>query len=355
MKTLSLALILSLSSLHAKASDWYYSFNIDSFSHSEIAPVKQVFDELKGPPIRKGNAAFTFDAIELNAQYASWKLGAFMRYHYLLNFSADTAELIYADKNDVEVQANKQYELDITANHVAAKGLSLAYTKAIGNWRFTLSTAYLDADQMTDGRLHGKLQTDDNNTVDGEAFLAYAYSKDLFFKREESGMKGKGYTIDTEANWQNKAWSFNWTAKDLSSNIQWSDQDYTTAQASSDNISYDNEGFISTSPLLSWFETEMQIDQALPTQHRINLDYTANAYNTFGLEYYRFDTLGFYRITYSRHLNENTSLHGHYDLSSNAVLLGYRFKNLSMGYTADKPNPEDAYTLGLHVSLGISF
>ncbi|SMF47894.1 hypothetical protein SAMN02745866_03089 [Alteromonadaceae bacterium Bs31] len=338
------------------ASDWQHSISANSFSYSEIAPIKQIFDDLRGPPLKKGDTAFTFNSLNIESSYKSLKLGIFSRYHYILNFTPDTAELIYADKNDRQLQENTPYLLDISADHVAASGLAIGYAKTFGNVQLELSASYLTANQMIDGRLSGYIQTNSDSTFDGEASLAYAYSNDIFFNRENSGISGQGYSFDAGLEWHiNKHWIFRWKGKDINSEIKWSRQHFTSAQASSDNISYNRQGLISTRPVLSWIESAKNISQTLPSQHNAHLNYFWENNGIFGLEYYQFDAVNFYRITYAKTLMPETVFHSYYDLSSKALMVACQRKNLTISYAADKLLPEKAYTLEFKVAYAFTF
>jgi len=348
--------MLSLIANAVAASPWELNLKASSYSYSKIAPVSQVFDNLEGPTVKSGDTAFTDNRIELKFQKGRFGVGLFSRYHYLLYFTPETADFIHAINNDIAIAPSSDYPIDLTAHHMAGEGMTFHFTQAINGFHFATSGSYIRAHRMTEGRLWGNLTTNENNEAGGDAYLAYSYSDDLFFKREKSTVKGYGFTLDASLAWQiHEGWTLSAAGKDLVSDVKWQDQHYTTAEASTKTIAYDNEGFINVSPILTWYETEKSLSQTFPRQTTIRLEHTLDQRNGLGLEYYQYDSLNFPRLTYTRKLSGSGIFSTHYDLESKAILLKYQNRHLSASYTADKLSPGEAFVLGFELTYSLAW
>jgi len=102
------AMLLSASKASiAGQAEFYLSSHI--FGHSETAPIKQiVVDDFEGSDFDAGKHSFTHNVWEAGAVYKGIKLAVIARYDYALSYSEDTAYLVYADKNEIQIQKNKR-------------------------------------------------------------------------------------------------------------------------------------------------------------------------------------------------------------------------------------------------------
>ncbi|VUD56717.1 hypothetical protein TDB9533_02363 [Thalassocella blandensis] len=332
---------------------------VSSFSYSDVATIKQTADSLKGPAIRSGEFAVT-------ANYASFGnkihfanqdnyLGVkiFQRVDYYLEFTPDTAHLIYADQNDIELSGEKDYQVDMFSNSISASGIAAIYGgRPLDQVKLELTLSFMEVDYMNYGRLWGNLNSLSND-AEGKLNLDYHYSDDVFFDREESGEKAKGWSVDVNASWTiSPSFDISLASRDLMSEIRWDQQDRTVAQANSDRL-VNTEGQLKVRPALSWIESETDIVQKLPRQIDFRQNYHLNQNNTVGLQQYVYDSRVFFRSYYERSFNRYGRVKTYYDWSVDAFGLAYHSKLFYFDIASDSKDFEKAYTFSLSMGLNI--
>lgn len=355
-KTLFLSSLLLMSSARVLGGENVPSFLIESYSYSEIAPIKQVLGDLKGPNVRDGNIAFTTNLIEfgVSTKFDNGKGGftyaLFSRYDYSLTFTSDTAKLIYAEKNDVELEENQHFDIDLTANHLRASGIKIGYLGDVSSdFSFQINVSYLYANALTDGRLWGDVDTGDelDGSVSGGLFLDYLYSDDALFNREPSGIKGQGYSVDVKLLWDySSKLHFEVDLKDVSSRIYWRDQHHTTAIASPDTIRYDDSGRLNVRPALTWIEREKNHQQHLPRQIYLLSRYQLSGGGAVEYVRYIYDGEAFDRVGIRRQIADNVMLSSFYDTDTKAFNLGVKTQYFHVAITSDSFKLKKAFSFG---------
>ena len=323
---------------------------LESESYSEIAPIKQLLDDLKGPAFDRGDLAFTHNQFEIGERRGSWEVSAFLRYDYLLEFSNDTAELAYVDKNDKELEKQRNYQLYLEPNHLRAKGLGLAYYIDLpADSYLKLRANYLRAEALTDGTLRGQLRTLEDR-VEADLVLDYNYSRDALLKREEENVRGNGLSIDIDLHWQfAPQWTLDIAARDLASEIRWNDVTYTRATAISNTVSYDDDGFIDVKPTVSGIEGYRDHSQPLPRRiaTTVSHQWRPNVQLSAGLrsvDKYLFPQLN------ASWVQAGTQWQVGVDIEQQALMLGVNYQGLKVNIKSDAIKPDDAKAFGLSLS-----
>ncbi len=276
MKAASFCLFLVLApcAAHADSEPRYLYTALASDSYSEIAPIKQLLDDLEGPRFDRGDLAFSHSWLELGERRGAWEVGVFARYDYFLEFNNDTAELAYADKNNIELEKNRRYQVYLQPNTLRARGVGVGYYFApSAAFSLRLRGNYLRASQLSDGKLAGELLALEDS-VEANLQLDYNYSRDALLKREEERVRGNGLSLDVDLQWQIASrWRLDFRSRDLLSAIWWRDVTYTRATAISDTISYDDDGSINARPAVSGVESYRDHRQTLPRQLSMGVHY----------------------------------------------------------------------------------
>lgn len=331
-----------------------YSF-IESQSYSEIAPIKQVVDGLEGSPIDSGTFAFTHNQFEVGQRWKGFELAAFWRYDYYLEFDKDTAQLVYLDKNGIAPEKGRKYDVYLKANHLVSRGIGLGYS-----YDFTPDLAgrvrlnYLTASEMVDGDLQGHISTD-ANTYDGDLKLDYGYSEDILLDRREESVRGKGYSLDVDLFWQlTERLDMAFSGRDVYSRIRWKDLTYTRATATTDRISYDQDGNLQSIPGIQGVETYRNHTQRLPERYRLTGRYVLNDRWSTSAEVFSYDEHYFPRVTLSRHWNAFT-LDASYDFEAEAFGVGLSSRYAQFLLRTDDTDWEKAKALELLLSVGVRY
>ncbi|SFM56942.1 hypothetical protein [Halopseudomonas yangmingensis] len=352
---LSLAIAL-LAASHAQADNRFETrSSLHSISYSDIAPIKQVIDGLKGKPINAGDFAFTHNQFEISQHWNNWEFAAFWRYDYYLEFDKDTAQLIYLDKNRQPYQEGKVYKVELDANHLRSQGLGIGYVFNIRPGLDLRTRAnYLSATEMQDGSLRGAVATEAGN-YSGQLDLDYNYSEDKLLKRAKQSVKGRGWSLDLDLDWQINSQLNAWLhGRDLYSAIRWNNLTYTVADATTDRASYNPDGTISFRPAVSGFEGYRDHTQRLPARYTLGSSYRMAPEWSLTGEIFSYDEHLFPRAALNWHLKHAT-LQASYDFGADAFGLGVNSKYLQVLLRADDTDYQKAKALQLHIAGQIRY
>jgi hypothetical protein len=342
------AMLLSASKASiAGQAEFYLSSHI--FGHSETAPIKQiVVDDFEGSDFDAGKHSFTHNVWEAGAVYKGIKLAVIARYDYALSYSEDTAYLVYADKNEVQIQKNKRYELDLDVFHARTNGVKIGYQLDLNNdmrWEFDVS--YLTVSTFLDGGIDGAITVLDDD-YQGEINLDYVYDNDKLLDRQVEKTSGKGFAADLSWAWQANS-KLGFAAKwiDLYSALRIERAPFTEAKASSSRVNLDAQGRIDVKPVLSGRERYRKHTLRFPRQMKLEGNYWLEDRQQLALRYYRYDRLGFVSVSLLQKLSQAWSVDGAYDFSAQALTFGLTHLNFRLELSSDHLDLYEARTFGL--------
>lgn len=249
------------------ASDWSVFIDVESHSYTEPYEIHATAHGLSGT-LGDGDFGFTHDHVAVGVGYRGWSLAAVARYDYLVEANEDTAEIAFYAENDLEVPANRRYDLTVRVNHSRSQGFKVGYA-----WRpestisVGVAASFLRADSLLDGRGSGFVTTLDDNTYDGFGFVDYTYTRDPLFDRDVPSHEGRGYTVDVRLGWRpTPDWRFDLAADDLYGRITWPDASFTRADVTTSTTAFDDDGFLHVTPVLRGIESKKSYHQKLPAR-----------------------------------------------------------------------------------------
>ncbi len=209
------------------ASEWEVFTSINAYSYSDTNIHEEDWFTLR--PYQPGRVSFLFSTAEVGVKYRNWTISAISRYDYWSEFNEDTGELLYRKGNSLNPELGREYDIDLSVNHIRARGLKLTYSWH--PWRYRRLTArvglsYLTADRLLDGGIYGAATEVTEDRYAGDLLVDYDGSQDIFFEGLESSYRGsgKGLALDLHLMWQIE--HFGMVAldiDDLMSEIYWSD------------------------------------------------------------------------------------------------------------------------------------
>ncbi|THB67093.1 MAG: hypothetical protein D6B27_05255 [Gammaproteobacteria bacterium] len=336
---------------HAKYG--FYSF-AESESYSEVAPIKQTINDLKGDAIDRGSIAFTHNQLEIGVTDCGWQLGIFKRYDYLMLFNNDAAQIIYHKNNDISPANGREFNFYLNANHIESNGINIGYSFSSRDFfKGSIKLNYILSRNMTLGNLHGMASSIDDD-LDADLWLDYNYSRDVLLERPEENVKGKGYSLDLSIKLQPiKDLIIAFGGYDVVSKIQWKDITYTKATATTNIIEVDEDGFPSFIPVISGVEKERDVTQKLPKRYFLSLNYTINESHSLIAEAKRYHNMIFPYLGYRLKAAESSYSLG-YGFKSRAPSIKYNGKNFGIGIAMDHINPEKAKYLNLLLSYRVA-
>lgn len=361
--------LLVAPSLEAQPREGYFT-RAESFSHSAANPLNTLLNVLIGPAPEDGDYALSRNSIEFGYRYDRLELSLIHRNDYNLYFSPESAEFAYLNQNGLEIPFDKRYEVDVEANQYQLTGVKTGYRIPLSD---TLSlygnlalyhaseSVYgrMGKDENGEGGYIGITRVDvngsDKRILDGELHADYYYTDDLLFQRGVDAPSGRGYSADIGLRWQALP-NLLVTAEfaDVLGEIRWSDLPHTIADATSETITFDDDGFLEAHPNFDGQERFDDLDQELTHRERIGLEYRYRKY-TVGYEYDRMRVVTFHRLVGGYHWSDRWGFSASYDTTSQAV--GFKL-SMPIGeafVTFDELDTENAHTFGFGWSLTYQF
>lgn len=337
-----------------KQFDWYT--RLQAFAHSETAPVKQIVaDDFVGDSFDGGERSFTHNLWETGVIFRNFRFAYLLRYDYDVKYDPDTVFIIYADKNSLPVEAEREYDVRLQALHTQSQGFKFGYQhQPSENFVLSADISYLVARKVTDGELTGNLTVDDNNQYSGGLSLDYIYDTDRLLGRNAEKPEGQGYSMDFGWRWAfNETWSVEGLLTDFFSKIYFNEAPYTLADASSDRISLDENGRIDVKPVLSGFEGYQDYVFRYPRQFslRISHDYQSNI--MLSARWKRYDDYDFLFLENKYQLNDDLGFSMSLEPRSRALSLGIHSDYIQFELTSDRVDFSKARTFGLVLGLSI--
>lgn len=358
MPRLFLVLVILLQAAHAyaKESNLNIYFHSHTFAYSETAPIKQIaFDDFIGPRFYGGKDSFTTNRWEAGVGFANMHVAAIARYDYQVRYSEDSAELIYADKNDKTLEDGRDYRLNLEVLHARTRGIKWGYTfDVVDEWHAGFAVSYLETRSYLDGFIRGNLSVNNNN-YSGMFELDQVYSQDKLLDRLVTAEQGRGYALDLYARWQiSAALLMELQGLDVLHRLKFDKAPFTRASASTNNVSLDAEGRIDVKPTLSGQEGFRSHTLQLPSQFQFDIEYALGAAD-FLLSLYRYDNLNFPSVGFKLTpiIGQELSLHHHF--TENALSFDLGGENWRISLLSNRLEIHKATIFGLSFEIGVTF
>lgn len=347
-KILFLALFLPTSIF---AQSQHIEYRMEADLYSQPISIHSFLDDWQDTKLKSGNNAFAHGKMQLALQQDNWNYAWLWRYDYVLNFSHDMAKVYYQIENDLPIDANQHYNLDLKAAHIDAVGTRFAYDWHIGeNWMITSGLTALIGRHYIDGSFQGAGQTtqmqelfDRVEWLNGS--LNYSYDKPAL-KEEKMGWdaranRGYGYALDfiVEGRLFDQV-DINIHAEDLFSYLYWKKAPYTQYELKyhqDHRPRFDIQGQLGV---------KESYKQRLPYKITTSINYAPSAslwkvgISTLSNEYITLYQLNAY---YQFALG---SLGIHYEPQSQAYGISFQHDNLGFKYLTDDLNTNRAHRMG---------
>jgi len=196
---------------------------VDLFSYSDANIHEDDWFTLG--PYQPGEISFIYSTAEVGFKWRKWKFSGISRYDYWTEFNEETGEILYLKTNSLELDKNRLYNIDITANHIRAKGIKFGYEwLPFKNITTSVAVSYLNADRLIDGNIYGQARELRKNRYEGDLYVDFSATQDFVFEGTDSAHqgKGRGYTVDIHTQWKiNKIAELTLQINDLYSAITW--------------------------------------------------------------------------------------------------------------------------------------
>lgn len=327
------------------------------YGHSETAAIKQiVLDEFEGSDYAGGKGSFTHNVWESGVRFDGFKIAAIARYDYVLNYTTDVAELVYADKNDKKIETNRSYDLYLDIFHARTYGFKVGYSfSLLPSLIMDVDISALKVASFMDGSLNGNVLVGDDS-YDGDIYLDYVYTKDKLLDRITAKPNGYGYALDLRWAFQaNDRLNIDAKILDLFSQIKIDRAPFTTAKASSNRVNLDDNGQIDVKPVLTGREGFRKHTLRLPKQMSIEGGYRLDDFYIAGVRFDQYDQRTYTSLLLSIPFSDKQQFKSAYDFRTGAFTFDWQDQNWRCSITSDEIDITQARTFGLSFGLARQF
>jgi hypothetical protein len=323
------------------------------YGHSETSSIKQiVFDNFEGSDYAGGKRSFTHNNWESGVRFKQFKLATIARYDYVLSYTQDVAELIYADKNSKQIETNREYDLYLDVLHARSYGFKFGYSfSLLPSLTMGVDVSALKLTSFMDGKITGNILVGDDS-YDGDIFLDYVYSQDKLLDRIADKPSGYGYAVDVRWDFQvNDHLSIDAEVLDLLSQIKIDRAPFTTAGATSNRVNLDANGRIDVKPALTVNESYRKHTLKLPQRLSLEGRYLlSNAYE-LGARFDRYENTTYNSLLFTMPFDDKQLLQTAFDFRTEALTLGWQNEYWRCAITSNQFDITKARTFGLSFSF----
>lgn len=326
---------------------------------SEPVPISLYEDDLRGDYLSDGGRyAVTFNSLELGATYGDFSLSYFLREDYAFEFSEETFELIYRDKNRLPIDENREYALFLKAQHIRAEGWRLGYSMPLGDFGDAgIAVNYLQAEELLYGTVSGTVRIEEGDIDRGNLGIFYYYHEDYFLNRSiNDPARGEGYSIDLNADLTLLAGlQLKLNFYDLLGRIHWRSAPYSDLKIESTSTYYDEEGYAHRNPTLSGFQRTGDFKQPLPLHYEFRLTQALPYRLSLAYDREQYDKVVFNRLFFAYNILQETRFITGYDFTAESTWLGLEAPGFHLVFATDDFSLVDSKTLVLRAGAHIRF
>lgn len=327
----------------------------DAFVLSEPISIDAALNEWAGTYQTDGKNQIASMWLETGVKKGDWSYGALYREEHQIGFSSDTADLYYAVANDNDLTPGRQYTLDLDAYRFRALGARVSRSfEASDNLKITAGASLFHASNLLDGALSGIASADSDDQYGFNFAVDYQYDEDVLLDRPGvESPHGIGLSLDFNLHWQasNKL-QIHADVKDLIGAIYWKDVPFTTATATSEIVTVDEDGFSQVNPVLSGVEGyHDNYTQTLRPTANLSAQYQLSHSPYFAsVKSKHYQNLSLFGVGGSRNLaGGNVTLH--YWPEIKTLEAKYQSKRFSLSLGLDDFQLSDAHAFWLSLSI----
>jgi hypothetical protein len=279
-------------------------------------------------------------------------IGYFYRYDIFFKSSKDFTDLYQKVKNKIDLDPKRTFLLDLDAKGIKQSGFVVSAEKEVwrdGPHRISggVAASVSIGFDMQDGRIEGSATVPNPKTYQISAKSSYNYTRNYLYELEVSQAYGVGYGFDAAIAYHNSYYGFgiSLVINDILSRMHWKDLPYSYVSIRTQNKSYDKDGYVKYSPVITGLEIERDYTQHIDTRYRLQMAFSVMQQGlfAFGLSKIYGITFPFMQLDYTLFEKQKVALS--YEARFGSVGLDYRYGGFYLGFSADRLR--DASALGV--------
>ncbi len=327
------------------------SFEFDSVNYSEATSLHSIAGEWSDS-ITPGDEALSVSRLYLGYQQGPFSFQYVVRYDIYYNYANETVQFISLVENQQPLQVNDQYQLYIEEDKLASRGFRFGFNTWLrDDIEIKAYFSLLTPTDIEQGNLNGSAVVVGTSDYDFDFHSDLVYKDDPLYDRATQDLSGQGYSIDLAFHYiVNEKWSINLELFDIAGEIKFDDVAFTTADATSDIKTFDENGYVIYNPVITGLEGNKSFTYKFNTQSHLAVAYKLANNNSIVLQHHQYINTSFQELNYVQRFDPN-QLAWNFIPKINAFGFTFKTPNFSFGLTTDNLDYKKTKFLSLSTQL----
>lgn len=290
------------------------------------------------------NVALQDMRIDLGKTYGeNLYFGYFYRYNIFIAGNKDFTDLYQKAKNKIDLDPDRTFVLKLKARGIKQSGFMIAGRKfllergphrIIGGMSVSVSVG-LD---MQKGDIGGVATVPDPRTYQVSSEARYYYTHNYLYDLDVPQAHGLGYGFDAGVHYYNSFYRFgiSLVLNDLLSRMHWKDLPYSYVSIHTENKSYDKNGYVKYTPVISGLETLRDYTQHIATKYRMQMEFDIGEKSRLSCGLSHAYGVSFPYMQFSYEVSSGQKFACSYEARFGSVGLDYRYGDFYIGLDADR-------------------
>jgi len=327
------------------------SFEFDSVNYSEATSLHSIAGEWSDS-ITPGDEALSVSRLYLGYQQGPFSFQYVERIDIYYNYANETVRFISLVENQQPLQVNDQYQLYIETDKLASRGFRFGYNTWLrDDIEIKAFFSLLTPTDIEKGSLNGSAMVVGTSDFDFDFHSDLVYKDDPLYGRATQELSGQGYSIDLAFHYiVSEKWDINLEFFDLVGEIKFDDVAFTTADATSNIKTFDENGYVIYNPVITGLEGNKSFTYKFNTQSHLAVAYNLANNNSIVLQHHQYKNTSFQELNYVQRFDPN-QLAWNFIPKINAFGFTFKTPNFSFGLTTDNLDYKKTKFLSLSTQL----
>lgn len=331
------------------------AFQLESVNYSEATSLRSLSGEWDDR-VTSGDDALSYSRAYLGLETDDFSIQYLQRFETVYEFDNETARFIYQTENQLPLSAGETYRLEIRPRRAASEGIRLGFRNLrIGELGAAVYISLLKPFNLLDGELDGSAIAVGPGDYDFEFQSDLVYKHDPLYGRDNQNLSGSGYALDLHFEYAlSERWHAELELVDVAGELRFNDAPFTTAEASSDVKTFDENGYLVYEPVVRGFEGNRDYRYEFDMQSHVTISYLLSANYRLALLHHDYGKSAFQEIQVNQSLGRGT-ISWQLLPEPGAAGIAYVAPNLTLGIAADDLDFKKMKYLALHARYSLAF
>lgn len=331
------------------------AIRFESVSYNESTSLRSITGEWDDK-VTSGDDTLSVTRFYVGYEDDSISIQYLRRYDILYEYANDTARLIYQTENRLPLTPGDEYQLYIRSKSSVSRGIRLGYIKQLGqDFNIAAFFSLLSPTDLEDGVLNGSAIATTSNDYDFNISSDVFYRDDPLFDRDSESLSGSGYALDLNFDYtMSEQWYVKLELLDVLGELSFNNAPYTTADATSDVKSFDEEGYVIYNPVVTGVEGNKDFSYEFDMESHLTILYTLSSQYRFSLLHHDYRNIAYQELQFIQSFTRNM-ISWHLIPELKAAGISYHSPNFMIGLVADDLDFDKTKYLAVYSRIFIPF